>query len=104
MQFLRQAGLTVKQKNYSCRHGEIDLVMDDGSELVFVEVRYRRDGRFGGATASVNHGKQQRLKRSADHYLQTHSSEGHNGCRFDVMAVSGTGPAYKFDWITNAFW
>ena len=101
---LQNAGLSVKQRNYSCRHGEIDLGMDDGGELVFVEVRYRRNGSFGGAAASINHGKQQRLKRSADHYLQTRSSEGHDGCRFDVVAVSGSGPDYRFDWITNAFW
>ena len=101
---MKNAGLTVKQKNYSCRHGEIDLVMEDGRELVFVEVRYRRDGSFGGAAASIDHSKQQRLKRSADHYLQAHQNEGQDGCRFDVMAVSGTWPEYRLDWITNAFW
>ena len=103
-QYLQKAGLIVKQKNYSCRHGEIDLVMEDGNELVFFEVRYRRGDSFGGPAASIDHGKQQRLKRSADHYLQTHNSEGHNGCRFDVMAVSGSEPDYRFDWVTNAFW
>ena len=65
MQFLQSAGLTVKQRNYSCRHGEIDLVMRDGAVLVFVEVRYRRSSRFGGAVDTITSIKQRRLRRAA---------------------------------------
>ena len=47
--FLEQQGLTFIMKNYRCRTGEIDLVMQDGDELVFVEVKYRSQSQYGSA-------------------------------------------------------
>ncbi|MSQ89752.1 MAG: YraN family protein, partial [Betaproteobacteria bacterium] len=52
-ELLRKSGLKVLARNWRCRHGEIDLVAEDRGTLVFVEVRYRRDERFGGAAESV---------------------------------------------------
>jgi putative endonuclease len=51
--FLKTQGLTLVARNWRCRFGEIDLVMQDGSTLVFVEVRLRSRSDFGGAAASV---------------------------------------------------
>ena len=47
--FLEQQGLTLIEKNFRCRTGEIDLIMHDAQTLVFIEVRSRKDRRFGGA-------------------------------------------------------
>ena len=44
-------------QNFSCRGGEIDLVLLDGDTIVFAEVRYRRSRRFGSAAESVNYAK-----------------------------------------------
>ena len=97
---LRDAGLTTRETNYHCRWGEIDLVMQQGDCLVFVEVRLRKDDAFGGALASVGPAKQQRLLRTARHYLASRASAD-TPCRFDVIAVSGeTG---RLEWIKNAF-
>lgn len=72
--------------------------MRDGETLVFVEVRYRRDQRFGGALGSVTQSKQRRIVFAARHYLQ---SSGWGGpCRFDVVGLSDSGPP---DWIRDAF-
>ena len=68
--YLQQRGLTLLQRNYRSRHGEIDLIMQEADSLVFVEVRYRRSNRFGSGAESVSYHKQARLIATAAHYLQ----------------------------------
>lgn len=97
-QHLQRQGLREVCRNYHCRGGEIDLIMRDGEQLVFVEVRYRSRSRFGGAAESVNAGKQQRLTLAAQHYLQKTAFKG--PCRFDVVAIDGDAPP---KWLQDAF-
>ena len=100
--YLNQRGLRQIERNYRCRGGEIDLIMRDGKTLVFVEVRYRKHHSFGGAAASVDWRKQQRLVLAAQHYLQRQSVND-LPCRFDVVAVSpGTSGDFSVQWIKNA--
>lgn len=100
---LQRNGLRMRAANVRFRFGEIDLVMDDGEVLVFVEVRYRSGGGFGGGAASVDARKRMRLARAASAYLASLPKLSHRPCRFDVVSVSGTEPAPRFDWIRNAF-
>ncbi len=101
-QYLQQRGMKLLQRNYRCRSGEIDLIMNDAESLVFVEVRYRTHQGFGGAVASVDRHKQQRLLRAAQHYLQRQNTSN-KPCRFDVIAVSpNTDGKYTVEWISNA--
>ena len=93
--FLQQHGLTLVEKNFRCRGGEIDLIMRDQHMLVFVEVRFRKDQRFGGAAASVGPVKQQRLWRSASTYLMRFPRLP--ACRFDLVAIEGD----DLHWIKN---
>lgn len=97
--YLESRGLKWLESNFRSRGGEIDLIMKDGATLVFVEVRYRKGRQFGGAAASVNHTKQQRLIQAAMVYLQKQGKE--YPCRFDVLALEGSKPT--IEWITNAF-
>jgi len=102
--WLKARGLQVLARNYRCRFGELDLVMRQGDTLVFVEVRLRRDERFGGARASVTRAKQRRLLAAANHYLMCHPALARLPCRFDVLALTGDpGGAVKVDWICHAF-
>lgn len=96
---LQRAGLALRDRNVRYRVGEIDLVMDHAEVLVFVEVRYRRSERFGGASHSVERGKQQRLARAAACYLSAHPGLARRPCRFDVVAIGADG----LDWIRDAF-
>jgi len=96
--FLKTHGLTLVARNWRCRFGEIDLVMQDGPTLVFVEVRLRSRSDFGGAAASVTPAKQKKLLTTARQYLGTLKTLP--PCRFDVVALSGDAPP---DWIKNAF-
>jgi putative endonuclease len=85
--FLEQQGLILIEKNFRCRTGEIDLIMHDAQTLVFIEVRSRKDRRFGGAAASVGPVKQRRLWRSAAFYLLRFRKPP--ACRFDLVAIEG---------------
>ena len=69
LRLLQARGLVLLARNLACRHGEIDLAMRDGAVLVFVEVRARRDARFGGAAASIGAAKQRRLAQAAAYWL-----------------------------------
>ncbi len=103
LRHLEAAGLKLLQRNYRCNSGEIDLIMRDGAVLVLVEVRYRRDSRFGGAAASVGTHKQQRLLRAAQHLLQTHRTYRQQRARFDLVAIEGDNNNPQLNWIKDAF-
>jgi putative endonuclease len=98
-ELLRKAGLRVLARNWRCRHGEIDLVAEEGATLVFAEVRFRRDQRFGGAAESVTAAKQARLVAAARLYLMRHPD---TDCRFDVLLLDSL-EAGRIEWIRNAF-
>lgn len=101
--YLATAGLRELERNYRCPGGEIDLIMEEGEVLVFVEVRYRRHERHGSAAESVHTLKRQRLLHSAQHYLLAHAPRERQPCRFDVVTLSGTAPVLRVEWIKNAF-
>lgn len=94
--FLTRQGLTLVARNYLTRYGEIDLIMKDPKGLVFVEVRFRRNKRFGGAGVSVTGNKQHKLLATAEHYLQRHAPN--QTARIDVLAIEGD----ELHWIKNA--
>ena len=102
LEYLQARGLQLVERNYRCAAGELDMVMLDERELVFVEVRYRATDSFGGAAPSVDAGKQRKLRRAGESFLQT-CELPFSGCRFDVVAVSGAAPGYQFEWISDAF-
>ena len=98
---LKTNGLRYLTRNYRCSLGEIDLVMRDGAVLVFVEVRYRRSSRFGGAVDTITSIKQRRLRRAAEHYRLCHPAHRRASCRFDVVAVEGFDE--QISWLKDAF-
>jgi putative endonuclease len=103
MRHLEQQGLRTITKNYLCRRGEIDLIMQRDSLLLFVEVRYRKHKKFGTAEESIDFRKQKRLGIAARHFLQTHPSHGQCACRFDVVIVNGAAGSTQIKWIQDAF-
>ncbi len=101
--YLEAQGLVVLQHNLRCKAGEIDLVCKEGDTLVFVEVRQRSSHHFGGAAASVNRQKQQRIALAASFFLPRLQKLYFNGrlplCRFDVIALEEA----SLQWIKAAF-
>ncbi|MAZ90246.1 MAG: YraN family protein [Cellvibrionaceae bacterium] len=102
-QFLIRQGLTLKERNYHSRRGEIDLIMTDGEILVFVEVRYRKHSAYGSASESVDRRKQQKLIKAAQHYLLKQYRHNEPPCRFDVIAIAGNNSKKPLEWLPNAF-
>ena len=96
------SGLRLRERNFRCRGGEIDLIMEDGGTLVFVEVRLRTHGAYGSGAESVDARKRGRLVRCAQAYLQQLGPGWTGPCRFDVMAIDSLDPP-RPQWIKNAF-
>ncbi len=97
--FLQQQGLSLLAQNYSCRYGEIDLIMRESKTLVFVEVRLRTHREFTSAADSIDQRKQQKLIRVAQFYLQSHDLN--MPCRFDAILFDNS--KYQSpNWIRNA--
>nr|CAA6816269.1 MAG: Unknown protein [uncultured Thiotrichaceae bacterium] len=97
-EYLQAQGLHLLMKNYRLRSGEIDLVFRDATHIIFIEVRYRKTQQFGGALYSVDHRKQRKIIRTAEHYLYRYRVE--LPARFDVVAIHGKD---DIQWIQNAF-
>jgi putative endonuclease len=102
-EFLQRQGLLLIHRNYRCARGEIDLIMQDQAELVFVEVRVRNNTGFGSAAESVDHRKQQKIIATANHYLQQTKWLDKVNCRFDVIGISYAQNRATVEWIADAF-
>lgn len=105
---LARAGLHEVATNANYRFGELDLVMLEGdaganATLVFIEVRYRRDPRFGGGAASVDARKRRRIVHAAQAFLALHPRYAHSACRFDVIEADGDPAAPRLHWLRDAF-
>ena len=82
---LRRDGWTVVARNFRCRMGELDLVAENGIYLACVEVKLRKDDRFGSACEAVTTSKQRKLRTAAQYYLIRHPTRLQP--RFDVAEV-----------------
>ncbi|MFC1761596.1 YraN family protein [Planctomycetota bacterium] len=90
--FLRKKGWTRIERNYTCRSGEIDLIMTDPEgTLVFVEVKTRQGEHFQPVETAITPQKKTRMRRAARLFLSSYDT-GECPCRFDVVAIVA-GPA-----------
>ncbi|MCD7841769.1 MAG: YraN family protein [Lachnospiraceae bacterium] len=98
--FLEKRGYRIICRNYRCRMGEIDLIARHEGYLVFIEVKYRANGRDGSALEAVDSRKQQRIIRVARWYLMERHMPEDFPVRFDVVAFDGD----QIRVIRDAFW
>ena len=97
--FLQSQGFRILEKNFRCRQGEIDLVCQEGKELVFTEVKYRSDTSWGSPFEAVDHRKQEKIRRTALFYLCRYGYPENTPCRFDVVGITRE----RIHLIRNAF-
>ena len=103
-QFLRTARCEILETNFRRRLGELDIVARHGSVLILVEVRTRATSAYGGAAASVDRRKQQRIIRAAGQLLQQRRNLAALPVRFDVIIVTRLeSPTPAIEWIQHAF-
>jgi putative endonuclease len=100
---LQRAGLKTVARNFTCRMGEIDLIMEDGNALIFVEVRFRETTAYGDPLETITKNKQLRIVRAANFFLQRNPEYLEHNCRFDAVGATGSPTAPDMRWITNAF-
>jgi putative endonuclease len=86
-EYLKQAGLTILQRNYRCPLGEMDIIAREGLQLVFIEVRSRTSGRFGYGEETITPQKKARLNRIASHYIKARGFKTWPPMRFDLIAI-----------------
>lgn len=104
LQYLVNQGLQMRQRNFRCRHGELDLILQDDDCLVIVEVRSRARGAPVPPALTVDQRKQERIARATEHYLSRHDSLADLPIRFDVVAIDGApGGPLTLQWIKDAF-
>jgi putative endonuclease len=104
--YLVKKGLRLIKRNYHCRQGEIDLIMQEAQTIVFVEVRYRAQSDFGSSAESVDHHKQKKIILCAQYFLHNYPIYQQMACRFDVVALypNVQDPAqWHTNWIPHAF-
>ena len=87
--YLAARGMRIRERNYSCRVGEIDLIMEDGGTVVFVEVRFRESASHGSPLESITPRKQAKIIRAASNYLLHQPELGERPCRFDAIGITG---------------
>jgi len=87
LKYLQEQGLTRLEENFSCKLGEIDLIMRDHEFLVFIEVRYRKKTQFGHPLETINLSKQKKIIKTSQYFLATHPKLNHLPCRVDAVAI-----------------
>ena len=101
--FLAQRGMRIMERKFRCRGGEVDLIVRDGADLVFVEVKTRSSREFGEGSEAVTAAKRRRILRAASLYLSARDSLSHP-CRFDVVSVRfGAAGATLLEHLKDAF-
>jgi len=102
-EFLIQQKFILLAKNYRCHFGEIDLIMQDKEDIVFVEVRSRQRTDYGNAIESVDYYKREKLIKTATHFLQSKRWLYQFNSRFDIIAFHPVLGKMQLEWIKNAF-
>lgn len=102
VRFLELRGMKILCRNYRFERGEIDVVAEDGRELVFVEVKTRRTKSYGEPEEAVNAKKQAQLRKVAEGYLFEHRIDD-RPCRFDVVAIFFHNGKAEIKHFKNAF-
>lgn len=101
--YLKARGYSILDRNVRTPHGEIDLVVQKGDLLVFIEVKTRTSTEFGFPEEAINPKKREHLIATAEHYLQ--QREDFSGdWRIDVIAIRGKPgqPDAEIIWFENA--
>ena len=104
VEYIRTRGCEILARNYRAERGEIDLIVQDGQFIVFVEVKTRRSLKFGLPQAAVTRQKQKQISKIALAYLQSENLWD-TPCRFDVIGIhlSPQSELLGLDHIESAF-
>lgn len=101
--YLLKEGVTIVERNYRALRGEIDIIARDGRYLVFIEVKYRKDKRYGAPEAAVTISKQRQICKLSKLYLYSKKKSTDFPIRYDVIAITDIDNTATIRWYKNAF-
>ncbi len=99
--YLEALGYETLASNYSIRGAEIDLIMQDGSQFIFVEVKQRKSNSHGTAAESINSKKLERLQKAALHFVVENFERDDLPMRFDAVLLSGVESDFELEHLKN---
>jgi len=102
--YLTEQGWETVTTNFRSTYGEIDLIVKQAQTLAFVEVKQRKNDRFGSAQAMVTPQKQQKIILTSQYFLQQHRQYQKFHLRYDVLAIDTHTGSPHITWLTNAFY
>jgi len=107
--YLEQKGYVILERNYRFMKAEMDLIAflpasdyERGGDLVFIEVKWRQDAAFAAPEAAVGAAKRRNLTMAAEAFLHERKLEG-TPCRFDIIAIVGSGASLDIEHLESAF-
>ena len=102
--YLKQHGLVPVSRNFQCRLGELDLIMQDAQCLVIVEVRFRGTRSFVPARLTIDTRKQRKIIRTTALFLAWNEQFANSPVRFDVVGINADASGNQsIEWIKDAF-
>ena len=101
VRYLENKGYYIMHRNWRSGKRELDIVARDGNEVVFVEVKTRRNMNFGRPEEAVDNHKIRRIVASADAYVRKYAVD--LPIRFDIITVVGAEPPFEIEHIPDAF-
>ena len=103
LQYLVHNQLVLVKQNFYCKNGEVDLVMLDEQDLVFIEVRSRKNQTFMHAVESIDLNKQKRIIKTSQYFLLKNKQFQQYNIRYDVVIILNPCSFHNINWIKNAF-
>ena len=101
MEYLAKSGHPVTEQNWRCGNRlEVDLISQQGEEMVFIEVK-TRNGKYNSAEVAIDEKKMKQLVKAANAYLNQQDKD--YDARFDIALIEGDPENYEFTYIENAF-
>ncbi|MBO6239931.1 MAG: YraN family protein [Butyrivibrio sp.] len=101
--YLKEQNIKILKRNFRVRSGEIDIVAFDGKYYCFIEVKYRKNTKYGGPEAAVTLSKQKQICNVSRFYLAFNQISESAPIRYDVIAISGEEGASTIKWYKDAF-
>lgn len=104
VKYLQQEEYIIINRNFKCKQGEIDIIAKDlkKGELVFIEVKTRRNYNYGNPSEAVDERKQKHIYRSAEYYVYKYNIKN-IPIRFDVMEIKLSNGKWRIEHIKKAF-
>ena len=101
-EYLEKKNYNILKTNFRTRLGEIDIIAKKDDVIIFIEVKARKNLKYGRPYEAVNHRKMQKIIKVAQNYI-AYKSQGDNQYRFDIIEVF-LSENDKINHIEDAFW